>query len=92
MSKISEFVKEKRLAAGLSIGELGSKANVSGSTLYRIESDLTMPSVIVMGKIAPLLGVHINELIDKLFENDDPDEEDDTVDSNDLLKAVREFG
>lgn len=67
MTPIAEFVKLNRIKSNLSIKELSVDSDVSTNTLYRIENGLTIPSVNVMEKLAPILGVHINDLIDQLF-------------------------
>ncbi|VEF49065.1 post-exponential-phase responses transcriptional regulator [Bacillus freudenreichii] len=78
--KISELRKEK----GLSLTELAHRAQVSKSYLSNIERNLNQnPSINIVMKIADVLGVDFQHLIDLNISYEEPDE--------DWLTFVREL-
>jgi transcriptional regulator with XRE-family HTH domain len=62
--KIGENVKKYRNKLGLSQEDLAKKTGVKYTTLTKIESNvIKKPSVIIMSKLAKVLGVSIEDLI-----------------------------
>jgi transcriptional regulator with XRE-family HTH domain len=63
-NNISENIKKYRAKLGLSQEKFAQKANVTYTTLTKIESNVIKePSVIIMARIAKALGVSIEELL-----------------------------
>ncbi len=61
---IGENIKKYRAKKELSQEELAVKSGVKYTTLTKIESNvIKKPSVIIMAKIAKILGVNIEDLI-----------------------------
>lgn len=62
--KIGENVKKYRNKLGLSQEDFAKKSGVKYTTLTKIESNvIKKPSVIIMSKLAKVLGVSIEDLI-----------------------------
>jgi transcriptional regulator with XRE-family HTH domain len=62
--KIGENVKKYRNKLGLSQEDFAKKTGVKYTTLTKIESNvIKKPSVIIMSKLAKVLGVSIEDLI-----------------------------
>lgn len=62
--KIGENVKKYRNKIGLSQEDFAKKSGVKYTTLTKIESNvIKKPSVIIMSKLAKVLGVSIEDLI-----------------------------
>jgi transcriptional regulator with XRE-family HTH domain len=64
---IGERIKSLRTGQGMTLAELGEKANLSTSYLSQIERDKTSPSLITLETIARSLNVGLRSL----FETDD---------------------
>lgn len=63
-SSIGENIKKRRTKLGLSQEDFAQKSGVKYTTLTKIESGvIKTPSVIIMAKIAKVLGVNIEELL-----------------------------
>lgn len=63
-NKLGKKIKTLRLRLELSQDEFARKADISYTTLTKIETGvIKKPSVFVMAKIAKALGVDIEELI-----------------------------
>lgn len=61
---IGENIKKYRTKKGLSQEELAIKSGVKYTTLTKMESNvIKKPSVMMMAKIAKVLGVNIEDLI-----------------------------
>lgn len=61
---IGENVKKYRNKLGLSQEEFARKSGVKYTTLTKIESNvIKKPSVLIMAKLAKILGVSIEDLI-----------------------------
>jgi len=61
---IGENIKKYRNKLGISQEEFAKKSGVKYTTLTKIESNvIKKPSVLVMAKIAKILGVTIEDLI-----------------------------
>lgn len=64
MSSIGEFVKEKRIAAGLSQGKLGNFCGVSSTEIQRIESGKRIsPNWVILCEIAKTLDFSPLEIL-----------------------------
>ena len=62
--KIGENIKRYRNKLGLSQEDFAKKSGVKYTTLTKIESNvIKKPSVIIMSKLAKVLGVSIEDLI-----------------------------
>ena len=61
---IGENIKKKRLKINLSQEILAEKLHVSQATLSNIESNKSVPDVILLQQIADILETNINELLD----------------------------
>lgn len=62
--KIGENIKKYRNKIGLSQEDFAKKSGVKYTTLTKIESNvIKKPSVIIMSKLAKVLGVSIEDLI-----------------------------
>ena len=62
--KIGENIKKYRNKLGLSQEDFAKKSGVKYTTLTKIESNvIKKPSVIIMSKLAKVLGVSIEDLI-----------------------------
>lgn len=62
--KIGKNVKEYRNKLGLSQEDFAKKSGVKYTTLTKIESNvIKKPSVLIMAKLAKILGVSIEDLI-----------------------------
>ena len=63
-NNIGENIKKRRTKLGLSQEDFAQKSGVKYTTLTKIESGvIKTPSVLMVGKIAKVLGVSIEELI-----------------------------
>lgn len=60
------IVNEKRKEIGMSKIEFSQKAEISRQYLDMIEKNRSMPSVLVLCKIADVLGCSLNELVKKI--------------------------
>jgi len=61
---IGENIKKLRTKAGLSQEDFAKKSGVKYTTLTKIESNvIKKPSVLIMDKLAKVLGVNIEDLI-----------------------------
>ena len=78
---IGTRLKERRVAAGMSLREMAREADVSPSFLSQIENGKSQPSVATLFSFANILGVKIDELFD-----------DDATDSTVPDVAVMEVG
>lgn len=61
---IGENIKKKRLKINLSQEILAEKLHVSQATLSNIESNKSVPDVILLQQIADILETNINDLLD----------------------------
>jgi transcriptional regulator with XRE-family HTH domain len=61
---IGSNIKIKRAKKGMSQEVLAEKLHLSQATLSNIESDKSVPDVILLQQIAELLDSNINELLD----------------------------
>lgn len=61
---IGTRLKERRVAAGMSLREMAREADVSPSFLSQIENGKSQPSVATLFSFANILGVKIDELFD----------------------------
>jgi len=61
---IGTRLKERRVAAGMSLREMAREADVSPSFLSQIENGKSQPSVATLFSFASILGVKIDELFD----------------------------
>lgn len=67
---ISKFLKEERLKKGLSQGEIAHKLGfTSPQFISNIERGLAFPPVDKLKKIATLLGLDVELLVDLYFED-----------------------
>jgi len=63
-NNIGENIKKRRTKLGLSQEDFAQKSGVKYTTLTKIESGvIKTPSVVIMAKIARVLGVSIEELL-----------------------------
>lgn len=61
---VGKQIKKYRIAQNLSLSELAKRADVSKSYLSSIERDIhTNPSIQFLGKIASVLGVSVETLL-----------------------------
>ncbi|HPD01805.1 MAG TPA: helix-turn-helix transcriptional regulator [Eubacteriales bacterium] len=63
MEEIKIALADKRKQAGLTKVELARKAGVSRQYLIRIENGLSMPSLIVLHRLASALECDMGELV-----------------------------
>jgi len=67
---IGTRLKERRVAAGMSLREMAREADVSPSFLSQIENGKSQPSVATLFSFASILGVKIDELFDDAASSD----------------------
>lgn len=60
--RLSEAIKEKREALGMSQAELGRSAGVGRSTICRYESENRKPPYEILKKIADVLDIDLKEI------------------------------
>jgi len=64
MSKVGEFIRERRLAKGLSKRQLAEKAGISHSEVHRIENgERQNPSVPMLVALADALGIPQDDIL-----------------------------
>lgn len=64
MSKVGEFIRERRLAKGLSKRQLAEKAGISHSEVHRIENgERQNPSVPMLVALADALGISQDDIL-----------------------------
>ena len=62
--KILEKIRSKRIECGISLTNLATRAGISNSHMYYIESKRVVPSIDVLVKIANALEVEVKELVE----------------------------
>ena len=62
--QILEKIRSKRVERNLSLLNLATKAGLSNSNMYYIESKRVIPSIDIFVKIAKALEVDIKELVE----------------------------
>ncbi|MDY0393247.1 helix-turn-helix domain-containing protein [Virgibacillus halophilus] len=81
---IGEKIKRLRKIKNMSISELAERANVAKSYLSSIERNIqTNPSIQFIEKISAVLGISVNDLIDR------PEEDENKLD-DEWMMIVRE--
>ncbi|MFB5663846.1 helix-turn-helix domain-containing protein [Alteribacillus sp. HJP-4] len=84
---IGEKIRIYRRKKGISLTELSRQANISKSYLSYIERDVKQnPSIDVLMKIASVLGISIEDLI----ENSEESNEDEELLDDEWLELIRE--
>ncbi|MCL1880547.1 MAG: helix-turn-helix domain-containing protein [Oscillospiraceae bacterium] len=63
MKKFSQKLKKLRKEANMNQHELGDKLNVSQSTIASWETELRIPDVLTLNKLAELFNVTLDELL-----------------------------
>ncbi|MBA7563896.1 hypothetical protein ES708_05557 [subsurface metagenome] len=63
MDELGKIIKQRRVAAGLTLKELAAKSGISSSYLGRLERGERSPSAIVLGKLARPLGFGEAEML-----------------------------
>jgi transcriptional regulator with XRE-family HTH domain len=64
--QISNKIKEKRKAKGITIQELADKADVSKGLISQIENNRTVPSLLVLINIIKSLNLDMNEFFNEI--------------------------
>jgi transcriptional regulator with XRE-family HTH domain len=64
--QISNKIKEKRKAKGITIQELADKADVSKGLISQIENNRTVPSLLVLINIIRALNLDMNEFFNEI--------------------------
>ncbi|NML35813.1 helix-turn-helix domain-containing protein [Chitinophaga sp. G-6-1-13] len=64
--QISNRIKEKRKAKGITIQELADKAEVSKGLISQIENNRTVPSLLVLINIIRALNLDLNEFFNEI--------------------------
>ncbi len=59
------FLKERRLALGLSITQASKQTGVSNPYISQVESGLRRPGPDVLKRLAPVYGVSVRELLER---------------------------
>ena len=84
--KTSNFLRELRKAKGLTQEQLAEYLNVSGRTVSRWETGITMPDLDLLIELADLYDIDIRELIDGERKTEKMDKE-----TKDTLKKVADY-
>lgn len=85
-NKTSNFLRELRKEKGLTQEQLAEYLNVSGRTVSRWETGITMPDLDILIELADLYDIDIRELIDGERKNEKMDKE-----TKDTLKKVADY-
>ncbi|ATL46263.1 XRE family transcriptional regulator [Chitinophaga caeni] len=64
--QISQKIKEKRKAKGITVQELANKADVSKGLISQIENNRTVPSLLVLVNIIQALNLDMNEFFNDI--------------------------
>ncbi|ACD23218.1 helix-turn-helix transcriptional regulator [Clostridium botulinum] len=88
---VGEKVAKFRKILGISQRELGRRTGLSGQMISKIENNLTNPSLETLGKIASVLNVNLNNLLDMVKTPDCLIVNDTSLDINYLLDNIREL-
>ncbi len=67
--QISNKIKEKRKAKGITVQELADKADVSKGLISQIENNRTVPSLLVLVNIIRALNLDMNEFFNDINQN-----------------------
>ena len=67
---IGEHIREARKGKGYSISKLSLKSGVAVQTIWKWETDETMPTVILLMCVADALEITLDELVGRKIKNE----------------------
>ena len=63
MKTLGEYLKEHRVSAGLSQAQLANMLNVDRTTIAKYETNVNLPDINMLCKMAEIFDTSIDELI-----------------------------
>jgi len=89
MKSIGEKIKYLRHLRGYSLSSLALKAGISKSTLYKIEENLTNPTVNSIWAISKILEIAFGDLVEKDLQIEENDSIVTLIEKNDYLEIYK---